>query len=57
MNASMFQRGMNMHHFRECAHVWIRVSLSVGRSVEQGLSASGSGRRSPRSIPDAFLLV
>ena len=57
MSASMFQRGMNMHHFRECAHVWIRVSLSVGRSVEQGLSASGSGRRSPRSIPDAFLLV
>ena len=57
MSASMSQRGMSMHQFCECVHVWIRVSLSVGRSVEQGLSASGSGRRSPRSIPDAFLLV
>ena len=46
MSASMSQRGLNVHQFRECDHVWKRVSLSLGCSVEQGLSASGSGNAS-----------
>ena len=46
MGASMFQRGMNMHQFRECAHVWIRVSLSV-RSSDVAATFSSASRRGP----------
>ena len=46
MSASMSQRGLNVHQFRECDHVWKRGSLSLGSSVEQGLGASGSGNAS-----------
>eukprot|EP00959_Pyramimonas_sp_CCMP1952_P189908 3973062-Pyramimonas_sp.AAC.1 len=43
MGASTSPQGLNMHQFRNCVNVCIRVSVSLDRSVEQGLGASESG--------------